>query len=455
MNTRLNLLFESQTQLWSNVVATVSLQPGQEIRQVENTGRKGQGHSPQMKQQDNMVIFNTQEPNRMMHVPHSSEVGVREQDAVTGTVQAALAFNSKQQECFTRTNGATSTARTAGLNQNSDVLITECRARDFVNNANNGNNNGSNVNVNNGSNVNELQSSTTNANTMLRLADQIPDLKNWLTMSIGLKRSEPLHRDALSEHDNMLELSHLLNELDSKMLKYKKLNLEIEYFEECIGAEIVPKGLRTWRYPTGLEANSDFHKDLIKLFNLHGLQLMQVMIKHYSSLAKELKDNIEKLDETIKQHKDYSRYTFDYLRCFQSIEKHIDKMRSIKLKKLDRDRKHYKEGVAFPSPPRSQLSMNVQDVNNGNNYPNNHNRYETSQQDNQLYDSVSLSPVNNQHDTADNNQVRRSERIKERNNVPNGGSFSNEGSNTTNQVFPKRNQRGQWNNKKKNRNNRR
>lgn len=79
---------------------------------------------------------------------------------------------------------------------------------------------------------------------------------------------------------------------------------------------------------------SEFHKDLKKAFNQQGIQLMEIMMKHYTIQAKELGENIEHLDGTIRQHNDFTRYKYNYQRCFQSIEKHIEKMRYTKIKKI-------------------------------------------------------------------------------------------------------------------------
>ncbi|XP_043943152.1 probable basic-leucine zipper transcription factor E [Protopterus annectens] len=304
--------------------------------------------------------------------------------------------------------------------------------------------------------------------TNVRESSQMPNLKDWLILPIGLFKTNQITSELNATENSKAAISNLLNELDENMLKHKKLTLEIEYFQECLKAEIVPKGLRSWWYPTGLVPGSQFHKDLIHLFNQQGFQLMQTMIKHYSLTLKELGDKIEKLDSTIKQHSDFIRYKYDYLRVFHSIEQHIEKIKKTKIKKLERDRGQYDKGIAYPLPSSKQVWQNnhldsldlfMENNNenesriNDNNISNNHHEYQSNP-------STSESSRHQDQNIAEQNPVRRSERIKSYNNINNSraevasGPTTFTNNNNKNKGFQKYTQRKRWN-RKRNQNNRR
>ncbi|XP_043921643.1 CD109 antigen-like [Protopterus annectens] len=101
-------------------------------------------------------------------------------------------------------------------------------------------------------------------------------------------------------------LVDILKTLDHKSLKVKKLQLEISYFNECKKVGVVPKGLRSWQYPTGLIAGSEFHSELISLFDRHGHELMDLMAKFYQKFIDQLSGEIEILDTNIKSHVDFN-----------------------------------------------------------------------------------------------------------------------------------------------------
>ncbi|XP_043944101.1 vomeronasal type-2 receptor 26-like [Protopterus annectens] len=104
----------------------------------------------------------------------------------------------------------------------------------------------------------------------------LPNLNGWLNNLPSLK-SEPeeVHIGRLTGVNTTIKSN--LGRFTYMLLKLRKLQLEVNYFTECIHEGVVPKCLRLWQYPTGLQDASDFHQELLALFNRHGTELMELL----------------------------------------------------------------------------------------------------------------------------------------------------------------------------------
>lgn len=166
-------------------------------------------------------------------------------------------------------------------------------------------------------------------------------------------------RDTGNSIDNIGEK---LKTLDSKLLKIRKLQLEVAYFQQCVAEKIIPKGLRNSFTPTNLFSDSTFSDDLLVLFNRQGLELLELMIKHYNNYIGGLLVETEKLDCAIKNDMNFLRYKYDYNRIFTSIDALLVKLKFNKSKKLGRDRQAYQKGFAYPNLFRNTTNNDKQNV---------------------------------------------------------------------------------------------
>ncbi|XP_043922204.1 uncharacterized protein LOC122797744 [Protopterus annectens] len=145
-----------------------------------------------------------------------------------------------------------------------------------------------------------------------------------------------------------VDINEKLKTLDNKILKLRKLQLETAYFKQCLNENIVPKGLRNNFSPSNLIPGTAFLSDLQALFQMQGVQLIELIIKHYSMYIDELMQEINLLDREIKFDINFSRFKYDYNRIFSSIDSFMIKLKNNKSKKLSRDRAIYQNDRAYP-----------------------------------------------------------------------------------------------------------
>ncbi|XP_043921604.1 ATP-binding cassette sub-family A member 13-like [Protopterus annectens] len=139
-----------------------------------------------------------------------------------------------------------------------------------------------------------------------------PVFNEWVTNISNLSFGNGLNQERLAgicgnQQVSLQLLSEKLKLFDSKLLKLKKLQLEVAYFNECLNQRIVPKGLRFHQYPTGLIADSSFHLELITLFNQQGFDLLQLMMKHYMLQIEILTKEVSALNTDITSNFDFLR----------------------------------------------------------------------------------------------------------------------------------------------------
>ncbi|XP_043922140.1 putative uncharacterized protein DDB_G0286901 [Protopterus annectens] len=185
--------------------------------------------------------------------------------------------------------------------------------------------------------------------------------------------------------------------------------------------------------------------------------MLQIIIDQYILINKNLEQHISQLDCQIKQHADFLRYKYEYIRCFHSIEQHIEKIRHYKLKKLQRDQKQYPSNTARPAPPKAQFPLDLGLSGTNNTMEEN--------MTNEIYEGNISSNEDEEPSTSadlqDNNgEVRKSERIKARNNNKNNNNHNDNfrenqqnSASYSRQGFPRRNQKrnGNWRKNNKNR----
>lgn len=221
-------------------------------------------------------------------------------------------------------------------------------------------------------------SSNFRSESVIRVSDtgvtRIPDINNWLTDNFTFSTAlDQLPSTTGVYQGEQVNIFTNLKNFDNILVKLKKTQLEISYFQECLKLKIVPKGLRHHQYPTGLVVNSQFHKDLLVLFDRQGFELLNLMIKHYAILVEALSRQVSELDETIKLDSEFVRYKYEYNRIFSSIEQYLGKLKNNKTRKIDRDLKACKDETAYPKPPSAQVwqppKRNVKPVQPNNGEP--------------------------------------------------------------------------------------
>ncbi|XP_043927752.1 CRACD-like protein [Protopterus annectens] len=229
----------------------------------------------------------------------------------------------------------------------------------------------------------------------------VPGLNDFLNTPVNIF-SNCFNQEDSAQEDNQVRTNTIMDKLksfDVNLLKYKKLQVEILYFQECIKLQIVPKGLRQWKYPSGVLKNSDMHRKLLQLFNKQGLEFLELLIAEYTTQINDLRLQLDALEKDIRSHPDFSRYNYDYTRIFASIENLLEKIMGTKKHKINRDKAAYAQGTAYPDPP---INRNLQGVASNNNSV-----ITESQEMFNLQHENLLSPQVN--------EVRRSERIFNRN----------------------------------------
>ncbi|XP_043914906.1 uncharacterized protein LOC122791286 isoform X2 [Protopterus annectens] len=209
------------------------------------------------------------------------------------------------------------------------------------------------------------------------------------------------------EQENKNDIVSALKLFDNSLSKYKKLQLEILYFKECISLKIVPKGLRQWKYPSGVKTNSEFHKTLIAFFNQQGLCFLDILVKEYTEQMLTLEQQLQTLEHEIKTNLDFNRYQYDYGRIFSSIDSLLIKIGETKKRKINRDMTAYANGNAYPDPPSNR-------TNNASYFPST-DGVDITNENTPANAATNAGVINNNEVTygevPDGNQNRRSERI--------------------------------------------
>ncbi|XP_043944849.1 putative uncharacterized protein DDB_G0286901 [Protopterus annectens] len=230
----------------------------------------------------------------------------------------------------------------------------------------------------------------------------IPVLNDWLKEPNNLFNNnveDMRHNDNVNSND----LANNLKTFDLKLFKFKKLQIEIQYLKECNIRQRVPKGLRQWRFPNGLVPHSQFHQDLLHLFDKQGLEFIDCLIKNYSEQLLCLENEVTVLDNAIRMDKNFPRYKFDFLHIFSSIDSSLEKIKENKVKKLSRDALAYTKGTVYPLP-KTNVGNNKTVLSSGN-------IISTVDNVDPECSFQSVDVVHEQCEMSDNSPIRRSERI--------------------------------------------
>ncbi|XP_043920360.1 ATP-dependent RNA helicase DHX29 [Protopterus annectens] len=178
-------------------------------------------------------------------------------------------------------------------------------------------------------------------------AEWINNTGDFLSFLQPLCDGLPVQSPMCSKDDNF-DVSEKLKILDNKTLKIRKLQLEVAYFKQCISENMVPKGLRNNFTPSGLIKENVFLIDLKAMFQKQGLDLLEMIIKHYTVCIDNLTTEIKLLDEEIRMYVSFEKFRYDYERIFASIDTYMGKLKIQKTKKLFRDRQVYLSNTAYP-----------------------------------------------------------------------------------------------------------
>ncbi|XP_043925786.1 uncharacterized protein LOC122800403 [Protopterus annectens] len=271
--------------------------------------------------------------------------------------------------------------------------------------------------------VNITNSTTSNNTGFVNVSNFTEWVNNFDNLTSGFQlNQEQLIGDTPLESVSRPTISEKLKTLDFKLVKIKKLQLEVVYFKQCLKERLVPKGLRNYQFPTGLVPDSMFHKELMNLFDNSGFTLMELMIKHYTVQIDELLVEVNSLDIDVKADINFTRYKYDYDRVFSSIDQMIEKLKVNKIRKLNRDRLAYSNGSAYPRPKTSQVWNNETLTSNNTEA----NRFNNNSHDCNLGDDSDLCPPTE--------PVRRSERLQANNRENSKGQHQQQAERPTDRV---------------------
>ncbi|XP_043922113.1 otoferlin-like [Protopterus annectens] len=149
---------------------------------------------------------------------------------------------------------------------------------------------------------------------------------------------------------NSSSIGKLLDRFEHKVIKYRKLLIENEYFGECISLKLVPNGLRYWKYPNGLTCDSPMYRELLELFNRQGFELMETMIKHNSKDLDNLFKEVLELEKYIKGDGSFAQCCDSFYKILEKAGRVSQELRVQKCKKVERDKLDYNQGHAYPAP---------------------------------------------------------------------------------------------------------
>ncbi|XP_043911510.1 vomeronasal type-2 receptor 26-like [Protopterus annectens] len=156
----------------------------------------------------------------------------------------------------------------------------------------------------------------------------------------------------VSEGDRSLTYDYNVRMLDELLFKYKNMEIENAYLKECLKLKIVPKGLRVYKYPNKVKEGTEFHKELLQIFDNCGFEIIKAIMKENE---KDMECIYGKMDEI--NHKITNDLMFSiedgkrkYYEILNKIEGKIKNVYERKSRKIKRDVKEYKDKVNYPKP---------------------------------------------------------------------------------------------------------
>lgn len=139
----------------------------------------------------------------------------------------------------------------------------------------------------------------------------------------------------------------LIFEFERKLTLFKNIEYDIYFLKSCVHHQIVPQGLRCYRFPNGITRNSDIFVNLCKLFNDTGLATLNLLINHNQTRLDNLRNELQLLQATVLGHHDFESFRHLFDRIVPKITRHVATLIFRKQRKLDRDLAQYRQNSAY------------------------------------------------------------------------------------------------------------
>ncbi|XP_043943205.1 kinesin-like protein KIF21A [Protopterus annectens] len=130
--------------------------------------------------------------------------------------------------------------------------------------------------------------------------------------------------------------------------KYRAIQLDSKFLCDSRGLKQVPKGLRVWKRPMGVEEGSAAYKELVSLFDRTGLEMLDIILKNNELKLSVIKSEIKLLYMSITTDLMFEQYKNNFDKTIKNIEMYVIKSSEIKERKLKRDSDDYKFKCAYP-----------------------------------------------------------------------------------------------------------
>lgn len=194
-----------------------------------------------------------------------------------------------------------------------------------------------------------------------------------------------------------IELNNFFFSLRELLQKKSTIYWHAMFLEDYIMENMAPYGLRLQLFPNLRDIKEDFKRKWESVLNACSKELMKLLIGEYQSQELDIENDITKLTNTVQHLTKTKEYEIKYKELDANLEKFNRDLISKKEKKMNRDRKAYRNGRAYTW---TQPPMNRKQKNNGLKKP------ITNQTD--AYDSSSsLSSVSSQPVRLNPNQTVR------------------------------------------------
>ncbi|XP_043924848.1 uncharacterized protein LOC122799665 [Protopterus annectens] len=161
----------------------------------------------------------------------------------------------------------------------------------------------------------------------------------------------------MDKSSHLPSLKEQISQYEKLSRKYRAMQLDNLFLIKSRGLNQVPKGLRLWKLPMGVEMDSDIFQDLVELFQKAGMELLDLIIRNNNNRLNVLREGISKLHFSITSDLLFLQYKVNFEKVFKNIEAFVEKNRAIKHKKLARDAADYKNKAAYP-PGRKVFNFN-------------------------------------------------------------------------------------------------
>ncbi|XP_043938139.1 transmembrane protein 132A [Protopterus annectens] len=179
-------------------------------------------------------------------------------------------------------------------------------------------------------------------------AHNVKEIKEWLQVKYSFKTKMNFDKQYATGGSYRSKL----DDLYKMMYKYRTYMIENEYLNECILREIVPKGLRVYKFPNNVQYDSDFYKELVEIFNKCGLDMLRLMIKENVRCQELLQKEIDQIDQQIKSDLIFSieEKNAKYFGLREDIDKKCNELVNRKMNKMERDIRDYDSKTCYPKP---------------------------------------------------------------------------------------------------------